>query len=122
MLIRLGKIERGAPAAEAIRSGAGVLLADAIKKYLDDCRARNLAASSLTKYENTLDQIAAFFPHATLSDLTLEALTRYRAARAEKAPGAVRVDIGTLRSFFRFCQDRNWVREQPGVRRPAPLA
>jgi site-specific recombinase XerD len=115
-LKRIAQIEDGAPAHAAVTSGTSPLLKTSIAAYLDDCRARNLAASSLAKYENTLDQIAAFFPHATLSDLTLEALTRYRATRAEKAPGAVRGEIGTFRSFFRFCQHRDWVRENAAAR------
>ena len=56
-------------------------LAEAIKIYLDDCRARRLAAPSIESYEKTLGHLAAFRKEARVDELDLDALTQFRIAR-----------------------------------------
>ena len=119
-LQRIAQIEQGTPAPQAIRHGAGVPLAEAIQTYLTDCRARNLAPNSLEAYTNTLKHLRAHFDGRSLSDVTLEALTKYRTHRALVAARSSRGEITELRTFFRFCVDREWIDKNPASRLVLP--
>jgi site-specific recombinase XerD len=87
-------------------------LADAVKAFLDDCRARKLAASTLVSYTNTLGHLTAFFPGRDLTDVNLDALTGFRSARLVTANTSGK-EIQTMRAFFRFCLDRDWIPKNP---------
>jgi site-specific recombinase XerD len=120
---RLAAIERGAPEnSPAEAADRSMPMDKAIESFLHDCRARNLAANSVARYKNTLSHLAAFFREgASLAQVNLEELTKYRAARATAA-GTTRAEIGTIRTFFRFCEDREWVARNPATRLRTPKA
>jgi site-specific recombinase XerD len=87
-------------------------LTAAIAAYLDDCRARKLAASSITSYAASLEHLSAFFPSQRVSDIDLDKLTRYRASRVTAASTSNR-ELTQLRALFKFAVDRKWTRENP---------
>lgn len=84
------------------------LLADAVKIYLDDCRARRLAASTIDSYETTLGYLAAFRKGARADELNLGSLTEFRISRKVQPSTSVK-ELTTLKAFFRFCLKRKWV-------------
>jgi integrase/recombinase XerD len=120
---RLAEIENGGRALPTAAIDRAPMLASAIASFLDDCRARNLAASSIERYRNMLRHLTAHFGECRLSAMTLDALTQYRAARTAKAAaGTMRAEIGNMRTFFRFCEDREWIEKNPARRLRAPKA
>src|SRR4051812_23227038 len=54
------------------------LLEKAISIYLQDCRARELASSTVDSYETTLTHLSAFCPKAHADDIDLGRLTEFR--------------------------------------------
>jgi integrase/recombinase XerD len=106
---------------------------DAIARYLEDCRARHLAESTVTSYRNTLDAFAEFCRHEVIlhvTQLAPEHFSRFRGTRtgrsekagkpeiiAEAAAAAAvpmrsksqRKELEHLRSFCKFCVWQNWI-------------
>ena len=119
-LVRLGQIENGTPTAQAIAPSTGIPLSTAIEKYLADCRARNLAVNTLDAYTNTLKHLGEYFKGRSLADLTLDALSKYRVARATVASRSSRGEITELRTFLSFCVDREWIAKNPASKLRLP--
>jgi site-specific recombinase XerD len=95
------------------------LLKDAVETFLADCRARNLAASTVNRYKNPLDRLAAFFDGRRVFSVTLAMLTEMRNGQTAAA-NTSKNEITTLRTFFRFCEDREWIAKNPASRLKAP--
>lgn len=140
---RLNEFESGRIAIPDPPSKSPSLYA-AIASYLEDCLARNLAPGTVVSYKNSLAHLKEFFtPARKLDTLTLIDLTNYRAARkvSDAEPplggtsaggsaqaGATRAitsstatkEIGTLRAFFTFCADREWIAKNPAKKLRVP--
>jgi site-specific recombinase XerD len=116
---RLNALENGKPLPPPDRHDQTPLIETAIASFLEDCHARSLAQSSVRKYTNTLAHLSTFFAGTRLSQVDLDALTNYRVSRAAAA-GTTKAEIGTIRSFFRFCEDRDWTTKNPAARLKAP--
>lgn len=91
----------------------------AVGQYLDDGRARKLQPSTIISYAKTLEHLAAFFPGKQVGQIKLDGLTQFRAARVISAASATK-EIQTLRSFFQFCLDREWITKNPARRLKPP--
>ena len=90
---------------------------DAIKSYLADCKARNLAPASLRNYKARLKPLEDFFPSTNVRSITTETFSSFRAANPSgKAPASTRHGLIVLRTFFRFCLDRKWIAENPALK------
>jgi site-specific recombinase XerD len=87
----------------------------AIASYLENCRTRKLAPSTIASYTKTLDHLKAFFPGKALAALTLDALDRFRASRASVTACTATKEIFSMRSFFKFCRQRKWISENPAL-------
>src|SRR5215469_1515173 len=116
---RLNAFENGNPLPAPDKHDQTPLLETAIASFLEDCRARSLAESSVRRYTNALAHMSTFFGGVRVSQVDLEALTNYRASRAASA-GTTKAEIGTIRTFFRFCEDRDWITKNPAARLKAP--
>ena len=122
-LQRVAQIEKGVPTPQAIAPvGKGIPVSTAIEKYLADCRARSLAKNSIDAYTNTLRHLDDHFKSKSLADVTVDALTEYRTIRATVAARSSRGEITELRSFFRFCVDRDWIAKNPAKSLRLPKA
>jgi site-specific recombinase XerD len=86
-----------------------------IAGYLEYCRTRKLAPSTITSYTKTLDHLKAFFPGKPLTAVTLDALDRFRASRAFVTASTATKEIFSLRCFFKFCRQRKWISENPAT-------
>jgi site-specific recombinase XerD len=78
----------------------------------------SLEPSTQRKYKNVLRQFQGHCQRAglhDLSDVTVEALDGYRAAR-ELSRVTAQKELETLRQFFTFCQERNWTDDNPARR------
>jgi site-specific recombinase XerD len=117
---RLAEIERGEqPKEQPDRKGAR-RLDTSIQSFLEDCRARKLAPSTIVSYENTLGHLSNFFPGAHIATITLDRLTRFRAERASAAARSSGKELQTIRSFFRFAVVRKWIPENPAIHLKVP--
>lgn len=88
-------------------------VSDSIAAYLADCKARNLAPSTITSYTKTLGHFEAFCLKngiANLQEANLEALSTFRSGRQVK-PSTQGKELETLRAFYRFAVKRKWVSE-----------
>ncbi len=106
-------MERGEVPAVLAPVDASPPVAHAVGSYIDDCRVRKLAKSTITRYKTTLDALAAHF-HGRMSAVTVESLGEFRAARAEVAGASASMELNIIRTFLRFAMDRN-LRLPPGV-------
>lgn len=121
-LQRIAQIEAGTPTPQAIAPGTGIPVSIAIEKYLADCIARNLAKNSIDAYTNTLKHLGEHFKGKSLADVTVDVLTDYRKIRATVAARSSRGEITELRTFFRFCVDREWIAKNPAKSLRLPKA
>ncbi|MGA2772312.1 MAG: site-specific integrase [Bryobacteraceae bacterium] len=86
------------------QAGAVVNVDECVQSYLGDCRARNLADSTVRSYTKTLAHLSAFCAsrgiHA-MDGIDLGALMDFRAGRKIK-PSTSSKELETLRTFRAF--------------------
>jgi site-specific recombinase XerD len=102
-----------------------VSVADAINSYLGDCRARNLADSTIGSYVKTLEHLSTFCTSKgirAMDGIDLGALTDFRAGRMVPgkteneaarpiSPSTSSKELETLRAFCAFSKKRGWMPE-----------
>ena len=99
-----------------------VSIAQAADIFTADAKARNLAASTTYKYELLFKRLKDFARPAgyeLLRDLDVDAMTRFR-GEWKDGPRASQKKLERLRAFFRFCQRRKWVADNPASELKAP--
>lgn len=92
-----------------------VSIEQAADTFTADAKARNLAVQTVYKYELLFKRLKEFARRAgyeLLRDLEVDALTRFR-AEWKDGPRTSQKKLERLRAFFRFCQKRKWVAENP---------
>lgn len=96
-------------------------LKEIISLYGADLRARGKAASTIDKYLRTINAyVAEMPPRSDLSDITVEALTRWRIGR-KVAPSTARTEIENIRFFLNWCVRRKWIDENPAAELERPV-
>lgn len=88
-------------------------LPKAIAAFLASCSSRNLKASTIESYRRTLSHLEDFTT-ARVSTIGTVALDAYRATREVK-PGTWRKELETLRAFFAWCLERDWIQKNPAA-------
>lgn len=96
-----------------------VTVGRAADAFLADCAARGLAASTVRQYTNTLGHLRKAHGTDPIADVTLDTLTRYRAAR-KIASTTSRRELEVIRQFFQFAADRGWISGNPARRLRMP--
>lgn len=128
---RLADIESGAAPAAPPEQQQSPSLPDAVADYLEDCRSRKLAPSTIASYSNTLDHLKSFFAGRRVMEINLAALSKFRASRTVTTDtGQTRSltaassmkEIQCLRTFFTFCEDREWNAKNPAKKLKTPKA
>ena len=120
---RVNEIESGAkpPLPEHVPKSPRI--DDAITAYLDDCRARKLADSTIISYANTLEHLKAYFVDKRLDQIDVPGLVQFRGGRIVTEPDGTKrpvtaagaqKEIQNIRSFFRFCIACEWITKNPG--------
>jgi site-specific recombinase XerD len=96
-------------------------LAEAISAFLVHCEYLN--ENTLRKYRNRLEkQLLPFCLQAGISvvpEVTIETLDSFRATRT-LALTTSRRELETLRQFFGFCCDREWMKDNPAKKIKPP--
>ena len=93
---------------------------DAINAFLT--HYRELAPSTLRKYRNVMNHIAAYCDKdavRTMAEMTVETLDGFRASRRIGRVTAQK-ELQTLRQFCAFCVDRKWLSENLAKRIKPP--
>ena len=88
---------------------------DATVAFEAHCVSDGLRDSTLRKYKNTLTHLKAFCVEKGLADvqeIAPDHIDAYRAGR-ELSLIASAKELELLRQFFRFCQARRWIRDNP---------
>ena len=98
-------------------------IAEAVDKFLIDAKAQHLSGETILKYEALLKK--RFLPwcqdegYRYLKQLAVEALRQFRATWKD-SPNYATKSLERLRSFFRFCQEADWIGKNPARAVKAP--
>jgi site-specific recombinase XerD len=98
-------------------------IAEAVQKFLQDANAQNLSRETIRKYESLLNK--RFLPwcqekgYRYLKQLGVEETRQFRASWSDSANYATK-NLERLRSFFRFCQQDDWIGKNPARAVKAP--
>jgi integrase/recombinase XerD len=91
----------------------------ACESFVKDCQARRLSTASLDKYKLLTEDLKGRFGKRAIRSLGLPELRQYRESWS-MAPISARKKLERLRTFFRFCMESGWVRENPAKLIKAP--
>jgi integrase/recombinase XerC len=97
-------------------------ITDAITAFIDHCNSEGLKFSTVRKYRNTLNHLAAFCEkHGvdSIAELTTDQLDAFRASRKLK-PITSSKELQLLRQFCGFSFDRRWSTENVAKRIKPP--
>jgi site-specific recombinase XerD len=106
----------------------------AVKAYLEDGGARNLAQSTIESYRKTLEHFTQFCATRGITEISavdVDTISKFRSCRfilAEKSgnerrrikPATQVKEIQTLRAFFASCADRKWTEANPATKVKMP--
>ena len=98
-------------------------IAEAVDKFLVDAKAQHLSGETIRKYDTLLKK--RFLPwcqekgYRYLKQLGVEVLRQFRATWSD-SPNYATKNLERLRSFFRFCQQADWVSKNPARAVRAP--
>src|SRR5215469_5503988 len=104
------------------RTGGRVALSTAWDSFLADLEAQAVTPRTVAKYKllrNRLEAYAEQHRIVYVSDCSLDLLTRFRVTW-KYGPRTAAKHIERLRSFFRFCAERQWTESNPASRLKAP--
>lgn len=99
-----------------------VTVAQACEQFLADARARNLALSSIYKYDLLLRRLKEFAITArivAIADCDFPSLLQFRATWKDNNLAALK-KLELLRCFFRFVRDNGWIPENLATRLKNP--
>ena len=91
-------------------------ITDAVDKFLEDAKARQLQPATIAKQTNLLEK--RLLPWCEdkglrlLKQLDVDALREFRATWAD-GPLSAYKNLERLRSFFAFCQQAGWIEKNP---------
>jgi integrase len=109
-----GKVTVALPLAPT-ESPARVTLADAVKVFMTLREGDKIAPSTLNKYRTFTKQLAAF-----AESRGYVMLDQFTTADVDLFYGSLKLGVrtkgkrlGTIRSFFRLCMNRKWIKENP---------
>jgi len=91
----------------------------ACESFVKDCEARRLSTTSLDKYNLLTDELKEKFGKRPIRSLGLPELRQYRESW-DMAPISARKKLERLRTFFKFCMESGWVRDNPAKLIKAP--
>jgi integrase/recombinase XerD len=98
---------------------------DAVRKYMADVEARQLAPESIKKLRHTTEKLLLGYCSAQgfcyLKQLDLDRLREFRATW-KYSPIAARKRLENLRAFFRFCMQSGWIPTNPATLVKPPRA
>lgn len=94
---------------------------EACEAFSNDCKARNLSAASLGKYNLLTQELTHQFVDQPVSWISVQDLRDYRESWT-LSPISARKKLERLKTFFRFCQESGWISANPAKPLKAPTA
>ena len=94
-------------------------LFEAGERFTKDLQARELSEETRKKFARLMNELNDFFGNALLRSISSDDLARFR-ERWEGRPSTARKKLERLRSFFKFCIERDWIRKNPAKALRAP--
>jgi integrase len=92
---------------------------EAAKRFIADLKSRGLSRDTVKKFELITGELSAEFPKWTVSRFTPDDLAKFREKWEIKPTTAIK-KLERLRSFFKFCIDRQWCERNPAKALRAP--
>jgi site-specific recombinase XerD len=107
-------LERGSELIRELEAGGGVSVSIevACDRFLADVRARGLSTETVKKLERLTDELKGYFDGAPLTSITADDLGRFR-EKWKARPSTSRKKLERLRSLFKFCVERDWIKKNP---------
>ncbi len=96
---------------------------DAAKRLIADLRSRGLSEDTVAKFEILKTELCDAFPRVLVSKITSDELAKFREGWNCR-PSTARKKLERLRSFFKFCIDRDWITKNPasGLKYPKEIS
>ena len=85
---------------------------EAARRLVADMRSRGLSEDTNAKFEILKSELCARFSGISVSSITSDDLASYRETWKVR-PSTARKKLERLRSFFKFCVDRDWMAKNP---------
>ncbi len=98
-------------------------VAEAVTKFIDDAKARQLSGETVRKYQNLLERrVIAWCEskgYRLLKQIDVGAVREFRTTW-DDGPNYATKNLERMRAFFRFCEQARWVDRNPAVSVKAP--
>jgi site-specific recombinase XerD len=115
--------EAGQKIVREMESGNGKLelpdVAEAMKRFIADLNSRGLSREHVRKAELLRDELISHFPGARIDKITADELGEVKEGWNVRPSTAIK-KLERLRSFFKFCLDRDWISKNPAKALKAP--
>jgi integrase len=92
---------------------------DATDRFIEDLKSRGLSADTIRKFELLRDEITSLFSGVRVDRITPDDLGRFKEGWKLR-PSTTAKKLERLRSFFKFCLDREWIERNPASALRAP--
>lgn len=94
-------------------------LAEAIKRFIADLNSRGLSRDHVRKAELLRDELILHFPSTRIDKVAADELGKVKETWKVRPSTAIK-KLERLRSFFKFCVDRDWIAKNPAKPLKAP--
>jgi integrase/recombinase XerD len=92
---------------------------DAAKRFIEDLTSRGLSPDTIRKFEMLQEEVALLLPSIRVDRVTADDLGRLKEGWKVRPSTAIK-RLERLRSFFKFCVDRDWISKNPARALRAP--
>jgi integrase/recombinase XerD len=100
--------------ADSSITGDSTTVSGASELFIKDCRSRYLSYATLGKYELLFRELNGRYGNWNLKSISAAELDSYRGTW-KLSPISARKKLERLRTFFRFCVDRDLIRKNPAT-------
>lgn len=104
-------------------SGNGKLelpdVGEAMERFIADLNSRGLSREHVRKAELLRDELILHFPGTRIDKITTDELGKMKEGWQVRPSTAIK-KLERLRSFFKFCLDRDWIAKNPAKALKAP--
>lgn len=99
----------------------------AVDLYLNELAGRGMSARTIARYQATFDGLGNMFPFKDVDEVTITDLRRYlgvvqvnKKNRQQNSAATVAQAVSTIKTFFRWLHDEEYIPEDPAVRLKRP--
>jgi integrase len=92
---------------------------EAMERFIADLNSRGLSREHVRKAELLRDELTLYFPSTRIDKITADELGKVKEGWKVRPSTAIK-KLERLRSFFKFCVDRDWIQKNPAKALKAP--